>query len=176
MNKVLFATLAILALCKGQKSYENYKVFRVDVPSQETFDLLSSFSAIHFWNEGRVGSHADVMVAPQNLAEVEYKLKRYNFEFNIMVENVGDLIRLEKVPVSNQREDVNTKHSMDWNEYHSQDDIETYLDYLASTYDFVDVESIGQSYEGRPRQSLDSLAAPSSIQLQLQNWPVMVVL
>ena len=33
-----------------------------------------------------------------------------------------------------------------------------------------------KSYEGRPRQSLDSLAAPSSIQLQLQNWPVMVVL
>ena len=150
MNKVIFVSLAILAFCNGQKSYENYKVFRVDVPSPETFDLLSSFSDIHFWNEGRVGSHADVMVAPQNLAEIEYKLKRYNFEFNIMVENVGDLIQLEKVPVVNQGQKVNTKHSMDWNEYHSQDDIETYLDYLASTYDFVDVESIGQSYEGRP--------------------------
>ena len=90
MNKVIFVSLAILAFCNGQKSYENYKVFRVDVPSPETFDLLSSFSDIHFWNEGRVGSHADVMVAPQNLAEIEYKLKRYNFEFNIMVENVGD--------------------------------------------------------------------------------------
>ena len=63
MNKVIFVSLAILAFCNGQKSYENYKVFRVDVPSQETFDLLSSFSDIHFWNEGRVGSHADVMVA-----------------------------------------------------------------------------------------------------------------
>ena len=39
---------------------------------------------------------------------------------------------------------------MDWNEYHTQDDFESYLDYLADTYDFVEIESIGQSYEGRP--------------------------
>ena len=41
-------------------------------------------------------------------------------------------------------------HSMSWTKYHSQDDIETFLDYLAETYDFVEVESIGESYEGRP--------------------------
>ena len=61
------------------------------------------------------------------------------------------MIQLEKVPAfSDQREGTNTEHPMDWYEYHSQDDIEAYLDYLSSTYDFVDVESIGQSYEGRP--------------------------
>ena len=43
-----------------------------------------------------------------------------------------------------------TQHNMDWNEYHTQDDFESYLDYLADTYDFVEIESIGQSYEGRP--------------------------
>ena len=86
MNKVLFVTLAILAICKGQKSYENYKVFRVDVPSQKAFELLSSIHAIHFWNQGRVGSHADVMVAPTNLAEVEYKLRRNGFKYTVMVE------------------------------------------------------------------------------------------
>ena len=39
---------------------------------------------------------------------------------------------------------------MTWTEYHNQDDIETYLDYLATNYDFVEVESIGESHEGRP--------------------------
>ena len=39
---------------------------------------------------------------------------------------------------------------MTWTEYHEQDDIESFLDYLANTYDFVEVESIGESYEGRP--------------------------
>ena len=45
---------------------------------------------------------------------------------------------------------VSTQHQMTWTEYHSQDDIETFLDYLAETYDFVDVEKIGESYERRP--------------------------
>ena len=39
---------------------------------------------------------------------------------------------------------------MSWTQYHSQDDIETFLDYLENIYDFVELESIGQSYEGRP--------------------------
>ena len=39
---------------------------------------------------------------------------------------------------------------MTWDEYHEQDHVEGFLDYLANTYDFVDVESIGESYEGRP--------------------------
>ena len=39
---------------------------------------------------------------------------------------------------------------MSWTEYHQQDDIESFLDYLADTYDFVEVESIGESFEGRP--------------------------
>ena len=39
---------------------------------------------------------------------------------------------------------------MTWTEYHEQDDVESFLDYLANTYDFVEVESIGESYEGRP--------------------------
>ena len=43
---------------------------------------------------------------------------------------------------------------MTWTKYHEQDDIESYLDYLASTYDFVEVEEIGESYEGRPMRVL----------------------
>ena len=39
---------------------------------------------------------------------------------------------------------------MTWTEYHKQEDIESFLDYLAAEYDFVEAESIGQSYEGRP--------------------------
>ena len=37
---------------------------------------------------------------------------------------------------------------MTWTEYHPKEDMESYLDYLASTYDFVTLETIGQSYEG----------------------------
>ena len=43
---------------------------------------------------------------------------------------------------------------MTWTEYHAQNDIEGYLDYLAAEYNFVDVESIGKSYESRPMRVL----------------------
>ena len=37
---------------------------------------------------------------------------------------------------------------MTWTEYHCKAHMESYLDYLALTYDFVTLETIGQSYEG----------------------------
>ena len=43
---------------------------------------------------------------------------------------------------------------MTWDSYHDQDDIEAFLDYLVATYEFVEVESIGESYEGRPMRVL----------------------
>ena len=55
-----------------------------------------------------------------------------------------------KVPATNSKDLPNSQHSMSWTEYHNQDDVESFLDYLAETYDFVEVESIGESFEGRP--------------------------
>jgi len=122
----------------------------VKVTSKENFELLSLIDGIHFWNEGRIGGNADVMVAPQDIERVKANFLHHRFEFTTMIENVGDLIRLEKIPSNRDKPDVNSQHSMTWDEYHEQDHFEDFLDYLADTYDFVEVESIGESYEGRP--------------------------
>ena len=50
---------------------------------------------------------------------------------------------------------------MTWDEYHEQDHVEGFLDYLADTYDFVDVESIGESYEGRPMRVIKVIKSES---------------
>ena len=47
---------------------------------------------------------------------------------------------------------------MTWTEYHKQEDIESFLDYLADTYDFVEVESIGVSHEERPLRVIKVIA------------------
>ena len=39
-------------------------------------------------------------------------------------------------------------HSMDWTQYHPIEDLHSYLAHLQDTYDFVCLESIGQSHEG----------------------------
>ena len=79
------------------KSYENYQVLRVKIESKDQFDILSSISGIHFWNEGRIGGNADIMVAPNDIVQVRGYLLEQGFIVSTMVENVGDLIRLEKV-------------------------------------------------------------------------------
>ena len=39
---------------------------------------------------------------------------------------------------------------MTWTEYHSKEDIDSFMNYLADKYDFVELEYIGESHEGRP--------------------------
>lgn len=82
------------------KSYENYKVFRVEIGSEADFQTLSSLKNLHFWNEGKRGGFADVMVAPQFIHQVRENLDNFALSYSVMVENVGDLIRLEQVNIS----------------------------------------------------------------------------
>ena len=38
---------------------------------------------------------------------------------------------------------------MSWDNWHTMEDMYTYLDYLAATYPWVTVQSLGQSFEGQ---------------------------
>ena len=95
------AIFASLANCKflsdSVKSYENYQVLRVQINSKENYEILSSIHGIHFWKEGHIGGNADVLIAPEEIEIFKFFLFGNGFEFSVMVENVGDLIRQEKV-------------------------------------------------------------------------------
>ena len=66
-------------------SYENYQVLRVQINSKEKFDVLSAINGIHFWNEGRIGGNADVMVAPNDIIQVREYLLKQGFKFREVV-------------------------------------------------------------------------------------------
>ena len=70
---------------------------RVETPTKASYDTLAATSDISFWNEGRIGGHADVMVAPNHLKKSTEQFILKNLKYSVMVENVGDLIRLEQV-------------------------------------------------------------------------------
>ena len=70
---------------------------RVETPTKASYDTLAATSDISFWNEGRIGGHADVMVAPNHLKKSAEQFILKNLKYSVMVENVGDLIRLEQV-------------------------------------------------------------------------------
>ena len=58
------------------------------------------------------------------------------------------MVDLEKIPAVGGSVE-NPRHSMTWTEYHTLDDMYSYLDYLEQTFDFVSTEIVGQSGEGR---------------------------
>jgi murein tripeptide amidase MpaA len=98
------------------------------------------------------------MVSPTNRSVVEDKLKRANLAFSVVIENVQKLIDEEKVPIDNETEKMGKskrRHPMDWKSYHSQDDMEAYMDYLVKKYPkLASTEVIGTSYENRTMRIL----------------------
>ena len=95
---VAFANLANgKVLSDPVKSYENHQVLRVKIASEEASNNLSEIAGVTFWNEGRIGGYADIMVAPKDITQVTENLIKQELDFSTMVGNVGDLIRLEKV-------------------------------------------------------------------------------
>ena len=79
---------------------------------------------------------------------LEAELKEQNIHYEIMIEDVQRQVDLETIP-SDGAKNENPRHSMTWTEYHTLDDMYTYLDYLEQNFDFVSTETIGQSLEGR---------------------------
>ena len=46
------------------------------------------------------------------------------------------------------------KYNLNWDDYFPHQDINDFLDEIAATYEYVDVVSIGNTYEGRDTKAL----------------------
>jgi len=148
---------AFVASTNLQNRYDNFQVYRVKIPNAASAsvinDDLEGYTDI--WSEPRVGHHSDIMVSPADSSLVVKKLKANNLEYSVMIENVQTLIDAEKVATTAVNDKTKVGHPMDWTSYHSQDDMEAYMDYLVEQYpDLVSTEDIGISYEGRTQRIL----------------------
>lgn len=136
--------------------FTGFKVFRAVPKDKDEAAFLDALSILgthyDFWTEVRVGGAVDIMAAPQMVEQLQQDLAAKGIVYSLHIENVQQLIEQEKVPATPelwQRTRMAPRHAMTWTEYHSLEDIYTYLDYLEETYDFVTTEEIGQSGEGR---------------------------
>jgi len=144
-------SLACLGLAQDTVNYSGYKVLRVEVRNEEEADKLKSLEEeglFDFWTEVRNGKHVDVMASPQNIGSLETWIETNGLASSIMIQDVAPLMELEKINVG-PKDGVKLGHSMDWTSYHPLEDIYGWFDYLETTYDFIETESIGQSYEGQ---------------------------
>jgi len=135
------------------ESFDGFQVYRTQPSNKEEADYLQDLREnrdhYDFWTEVRRGYGVDIMVPPGVQAQLEEDLQMMNLKHEVIIPDVQRLIELEKVPAVTKDTKQNTKHAMTWTEYHSLEDMYTYLDYLEETYDFISTEEIGQSYEGR---------------------------
>ena len=167
---MIFRSIPIIFLCslginftksiqipKSKAWFDGYKVLNIQIPNEEARNYIvnSDHQALYdIWDEPRIHYTSDIMVAPERLEEVTQGLKSNGLEFSIIIEDVLKLIELESTPVTRNR-NMNSKHPMTWTEYHDQEDMEAYMDYLAETYpELVSIDDIGMSYEERPMRVL----------------------
>ena len=145
---------------KSRIRYDQFKVLRVKTLDGNSLKQISrpDMSNLYdIWNVGRgppIGQHADIMISPQNMDTVVNELKKRGMEYSTMIKDVQTLIDLENQGTKTL-ENRNTDHPMTWTEYHSQNDMEAYMEYLVETYpEMVSIEDIGESYEGRTMRVL----------------------
>jgi len=160
---LLFSSLLALGLCLHDSVIENvsdfndFQVFRAEPKNREEADFLHSLrmTATHydFWTEVRVGGFVDIMVPQEKKEELLAELEDRDIKHSLHIQNVQELIEKEKIPAAPERWQLTRmapRHAMTWTEYHSLEDMYTYLDYIEAEFDFVTTEEIGQSGEGRP--------------------------
>ena len=124
-------------------------MLRVHVDTLEQVEQLTSITqGLDMWTEMRVGHPCDVRVSPDQVSPLTSALARYGLQHSVMIPDVQALVDMTRmVPVSEETK-ARQGHSMDWTSYHPIEDMHSYLTYLQDTYDFVTLESIGQSHEG----------------------------
>jgi len=147
--KSLFIILGALIAVNAEETFHGHQVFRVQVDTKEQADaLLAIRESYDFWTEIGIGRNVDIMASPEQLPALTKSLDMANIKHDVMIHDVQKLIELTKMKPVSEEQRVEQGHSMDWTEYHPIEDIHSYLTYLETTYDFVTLETIGQSYEG----------------------------
>jgi len=144
---LILALLATSAFAQVKRSYDGYKVLRTAHLTKTNANLLQNLQLeqdLDFWQDPLVGRSADIMVSPESLQSLEEFFNSHGIQFSVMIEDV------EKLHQSNQVKHPRTSSGFDWRDYHSHNDINTFIDELAvSNAGWVSTTSIGKSYEGR---------------------------
>lgn len=151
---LLIGLASALATANSKISYHGYKVLRTQALDKHTAEILARLSErdFDFWADPVSGRSADIMVSPQNLANLEEFLAKHQIQYSVMIEDVEGIARLSE-PTPSVRPSRNNlrgpRYTLTWDKYYEHDVINEFIDELASEYEFVNTVSIGKTEEGR---------------------------
>jgi len=149
--KVSILLLAFLAFTAANTvNYGRYKLVRTStLTPEQTIALRQYEDEYDFWTEIRSGVWTDVMVPPHKFMIFSQKMRKLGVDFSVINNDIGALIDSQK---SRKQERYNGRISFD--QYYRHEDLNAYIDDLASQNDFMNVVSIGKSLEGRDMRVL----------------------
>jgi len=147
MRALTLLCITFVALASCYKNYDGHKVFRTEKLTVSKTQLLRDFhisSGLDFWREAAPGQTADIMVSSSNMDMVSEWLNYHGINFDVMVEDVQQLIEETKP------RNVSARGTFDWTDYYPHDDLNTLIQGWAdANADFARIINIGKSFEGR---------------------------
>ncbi|XP_059617060.1 zinc carboxypeptidase-like [Phlebotomus argentipes] len=149
MKLVVLSILLALAAADRAR-FDNYRVYSVSIENQEHLRTLKSvnkgLNGYDFLTEPRiVGSVADIIVAPHLQEDFESLTKDNGLKVELVTADLQKMIDRER-----PAENINrASEDFDVNAYHSTEEINEWLYYLAEEYPEVQVIRGGSTYEGR---------------------------
>ncbi|XP_049829450.1 carboxypeptidase B-like [Schistocerca gregaria] len=150
----LLLLVALLATALAAVSYRGHKVYRL-VPTAEQLQALSQLRehpALDFWSRAhRAGHPVDVRVPPHMHDHFRGFLDRHGVLHHVLIDDLEQIFEKERNMTLVKSIPKTPESRISFTEYQRYDEIRQYLSQLASSYpSTVTVQTIGQTYEGRP--------------------------
>ncbi len=129
-------------------------MFQVQVPDRDAASKLYDLRFqrdldYEFWQEISVAGRPVDIMAPKDLVQqLMDDLDNLGLSYGVKISNLQETIDKSLAP-ANKTFGRSTKHNFSWDEYHTYDDMISYLTYLVETYPACQVEEIGETNEGR---------------------------
>ncbi|XP_071944571.1 carboxypeptidase B-like [Antedon mediterranea] len=158
MDLRLVCLAAVVVLCAAEpRRYDGYKVFRITPNSDDDMKALKKLKSVvedkvDFWRDIRaVGSPVDIMVSPQMEKLLANIAKEYKLDVDVAIEDIQPLFDDQmKHSREMSAKGIIGGGSFDYTEYHTLDEINTWIEDIVSTYPaLVKKVPVGSSYEGR---------------------------
>ncbi|KAF5305652.1 hypothetical protein FQA39_LY18971 [Lamprigera yunnana] len=142
-----------------------YKVYQVQPSSRNDVLVLKGLEKnldIDIWSSLKhVAKPVDIMVNPKTQSKFEQILKIHRIRYHVRINNVEENVERERLHQA--RSAISRKGRISFTSYNRMAEIDAYLDQLSSQHpNLVQLETIGQSYEGRNLRVIKISTNPSA--------------
>ncbi|RVE71278.1 hypothetical protein OJAV_G00050230 [Oryzias javanicus] len=155
--KSVWLLLVLVAAVKAERTFVGDQVFRIHLQSQEQLRVLQSLEheeewQLDFWlHPVSTDLPVDIRVPSSSLSSMKEFLLTHNIPFTIIIENLQELIDMEKTEMEESQKMEKSTRSFNFGAYHTLETIYSWMDTLVAQYPhLVTKQEIGKSYENRP--------------------------